>query len=65
MSKRHAASRRRSYGRRQHEVAERRDRDLAPERMDVAPDELGLETALDGLVLGDRRAARLYFATGS
>jgi hypothetical protein len=65
MSKRHAASRRRSYGRRQHEVAEHRDRDLAPERMNLAPDELGLDAAADGLVLRDRRGARLHFATGS
>jgi hypothetical protein len=65
MSKRHAASRRRSYGRRQHEVAERRDRDVAPERLDRTPDDLGLDRASEVLLLSDPRIARLSFATGS
>ena len=43
MSKRHQASRRRTYGRRQHEIRERRDRG-------VRPDELERDLAEDGFV---------------
>ena len=34
MSKRHQASRRRTYGRRQHELRERRDRGLRPDELE-------------------------------
>ena len=46
MSKRHSASRRRTYGRRQHEVHERLDRRsdrVRPERTWRAGQDLGLE----------------------
>jgi len=65
MSKRHAASRRRSYGRRQHEVSERRDRDVAPEPLDAGTDELAYRAAADGHAMGDLLAGRTHFATGS
>ncbi len=65
MSKRHAASRRRSYGRRQHEIAEHRDRNVAPERADVGPDELEFSLLADGIALGDLRGARVHYASGS
>lgn len=38
MSKRHQSSRRKSYGRRQHEVRERVERQPLPERADLIPD---------------------------
>jgi hypothetical protein len=63
VSKRHQSNRRKAYGRRQHEVHERRQRDVSPESMDLGMD----ETTLDG---GDRysfldpRAARLQYAMG-
>jgi hypothetical protein len=63
VSKRHQNNRRKAYGRRQHEVHERRQRDVSPESMDLGMD----ETTLDG---GDRysfldpRAARLQYAMG-
>jgi len=53
MSKRHQASRRRTYGRRQHEVRERRDRAWqdGPVQPDRAEDGFA---AVEGVV-GDRR----------
>ncbi len=65
MSKSHAASRRRSYGRRQHDVAERRFRDIASARPDAAGDALGLQTAPDGRAMADANAARGLYAMGA
>jgi len=45
MSKRHQASRRRTYGRRQHEIRERRDRALRPGETDRGPAEDGFGPA--------------------
>lgn len=51
MSKRHQASRRRAYGRRQHEVYERQSRRLLAE-----PDAADLATGLPGIVSPRLRA---------
>lgn len=61
MSKRHQSNRRKSYGRRQHEVSERRQRDLAPEGFEAGFDELGPTDLADLL---DPRTPRLQFAMG-
>ena len=65
MSKRHQSSRRRSYGRRQHELHERQ----AVRRHHPAEDELELDgfgpsTPSDPLSFLDPRAPRLRFALG-
>ncbi len=57
MSKRHQASRRRTYGRRQHEIRERREPGWRP-------DEIELDLLEDGFApieaaAGDRRASAL------
>ncbi len=66
MSKRHQASRRKSYGRRQHEVRERIERRQLPTIAESIPDtfETGVDFddhALFGLGMGVRR---LGFALG-
>ncbi len=64
MSKRHQHNRRKSYGRRQHELHERRQRepvqayDLGTGD-DLAPTGLG-----DRLAFIDRRSTRLHYALG-
>ncbi len=64
MSKRHQASRRKNYGRRQHEMAERRSRELAPEGFESEMDDLGPTAIVDRLSFLDPRTPRLYFALG-
>ncbi len=64
MSKRHQSSRRKSYGRRQHEVTERRQRDLAPEAFEDNLDDLAPTALTDRLAFLDPRAPRLQFALG-
>lgn len=49
MSKRHQASRRRSYGRRQHEVRERTIRHRDHDSYDVRVDTFGLQGRLDAI----------------
>ena len=64
MSKRHHASRRKSYGRRQHEVRERPDR---AHHHDVAAFELeewGSAAPADPLTFLDPRSPRFRFAVG-
>jgi hypothetical protein len=64
MSKRHQSSRRKSYGRRQHEVRERNDR---PDHHDAAAFELdqwGPIAPSDPLQFLDPRTPRLRFASG-
>lgn len=63
MSKRHQSSRRRSYGRRQHEVHEREARRLLPEP-EVNADDLGVAAPSDPFAFMDPRAQRLRFAIG-
>jgi hypothetical protein len=64
MSKRHQSSRRRSYGRRQHEIRERTERQTPDLEHDRAWE--GEESSGDGLVHFDLGAAgrRLSFAVG-
>jgi hypothetical protein len=64
VSKRHQASRRKTYGRRQHEVRERRHRDLAV--LDLATHEdYSASTAMpDRISFFDPRTPRLRFAIG-
>jgi hypothetical protein len=64
VSKRHQSSRRKNYGRRQHEVAERRQRDLDPEGLPAEMDDLGSTAIADRLAFLDPRTSRLYFALG-
>jgi hypothetical protein len=47
MSKRHQANRRKTYGRRQHEVRERTTRRHDPELLDVRVDAFGLSARAD------------------
>ncbi len=64
MSKRHQASRRRSYGRRQHEVYEREVRRLMPEAPDAGIDDFGAASSTDPFAFMDPRAPRLRFMLG-
>jgi hypothetical protein len=64
VSKRHHSSRRKNYGRRQHELAERRGRDLAQEPIEAELDELGHNALADRFAFLDPRAPRLYFSLG-
>jgi hypothetical protein len=65
VSKRHQANRRKNYGRRQHEVRERRTRDLAPDDGEPGLDDLGPTAAMpDRLAFLDPRTPRLRFALG-
>ena len=64
MSKRHQASRRRSYGRRQHEVHEREGnrRHTATEESEL--DTFGASSQADPFAFLDPRAPRIRFALG-
>lgn len=66
MSKRHQSSRRKTYGRRQHEVRERLERHPLPERSDLMLESFDASVRFDdhglfGLGIGGRR---LGFALG-
>ena len=63
MSKRHPANRRKTYGRRQHEMQERRQRDQAPD-VEVGLDDLGHAGIADRLAFLDPRGPRLHYALG-
>jgi hypothetical protein len=64
MSKRHQSSRRRSYGRRQHEVRERTEHQVPDQEHELSHERE--EPGGDGYSLFDLRApgARLRFAVG-
>ena len=64
MSKRHQSSRRRSYGRRQHEVHEREGtrRHIPTEELEL--DGYGVAAQADPLAFLDPRAPRIRFAIG-
>ena len=64
MSKRHQSSRRRSYGRRQHEVHEREGnrRNMPTEEIEL--DGFGVSSQVDPLAFLDPRAPRIRFAIG-
>ena len=64
MSKRHQNHRRRSYGRRQHELHERRQRDLVPLTDDALFADLGSAGIADRLGLIDPRSPRVHYALG-
>jgi hypothetical protein len=64
VSKRHQSSRRKSYGRRQHELTERRGRDLAQEPLETGLDDMGPTALVDRLAFFDPRTPRLQFALG-
>jgi hypothetical protein len=64
VSKRHQYNRRKSYGRRQHELHERRQRDLAPVSGDALSDDLGQAGIADRMALIDPRSPRLHYALG-
>jgi hypothetical protein len=63
MSKRHQSSRRKSYGRRQHEVRERQDRPHH-DTSAVELDEWGSSAPSDPLSFLDPRAPRYRFVLG-
>ena len=64
MSKRHHSSRRRSYGRRQHELHERAGRRHYPEPSETAYDEPGVTSSNDPLAFMDPRLPRLRYVLG-
>ena len=64
MSKRHQTNRRRSYGRRQHELHERAVRRHFPEPPDLATADAGATSSNDPLAFMDPRTPRLRFALG-
>ena len=65
MSKRHQSSRRRSYGRRQHEVHERDgNRRHHPMTEELELDASGASSRTDPLAFLDPRAPRIRFAVG-
>ena len=65
MSKRHQSSRRRSYGRRQHEVHEREGNQRHNPTMEEAGlDAYGVSSQVDPFAFLDPRAPRIRFAVG-
>ena len=64
MSKRHQSSRRKTYGRRQHEVRERHDRSHHVDAVDFERDEWGSAAPADPFAFLDPRAPRFRFASG-
>jgi hypothetical protein len=64
VSKRHQANRRRSYGRRQHELHEREVRRHFPEPADLTSGDAGTTLSSDPLAFMDPRSPRLRFALG-
>jgi hypothetical protein len=64
MSKRHQSSRRKSYGRRQHELRERQDRPQQQDGTAFELDEWGAAAPSDPLNFLDPRAPRYRFALG-
>jgi hypothetical protein len=64
VSKRHQSNRRKAYGRRQHELTERRQRDQQPESLDLALDDLAPNGLADRFAFLDPRTPRLRYAMG-
>jgi hypothetical protein len=64
VSKRHQSSRRRAYGRRQHELHEREGRRHFPEQPEAGPDDAMPGAAADPFAFMDPRAPRLRFGMG-
>jgi len=61
MSKRHQSSRRRAYGRRQHELRERTSRYHAPEQSEGGFDEPAATSSNDPFAFMDPRLPRLRY----
>jgi hypothetical protein len=64
MSKRHQSSRRKTYGRRQHEVRERHDRVRDSGAFEFDHGDWGSAAQSELLALLDQRAPRVRFALG-
>jgi hypothetical protein len=64
MSKRHTANRRKTYGRRQHEVRERQDRGQHTDGFELELVDRGSGGQADPLGFLDRRSPRIRFALG-
>ena len=64
MSKRHQNSRRKSYGRRQHELRERTDRHHGPEPVDVTWDDVRDANGIDRFAFLDPGAPGLRLVFG-
>ncbi|MFL5726726.1 MAG: hypothetical protein ACJ765_02485 [Chloroflexota bacterium] len=64
MSKRHQSSRRRAYGRRQHELHERDVRRHFPEHPDNPFDDAAATSASDPFAFMDPRTPRLRYVLG-
>ena len=64
MSKRHQASRRKTYGRRQHEVRERADRGQHSEGFEFEIGDWGSASPADPFGFMDPRSPRIRFALG-
>jgi hypothetical protein len=64
MSKGHHARRRKSYGKRQHEVRERHDRWQHAEASSIEREEWGSASPSDPLAFLDPRSPRFRFAIG-
>lgn len=64
MSKRHQSNRRKAYGRRRHEVAERRQRDHQPDSLELGLDDRAPGGMADRFAFFDPRTPRLHYALG-
>lgn len=64
MSKRHTSSRRKTYGRRQHEVRERHDRGQQAEGYEFDLADSGSASQADPFGFLDPRSPRIRFASG-
>ena len=64
MSKRHQNNRRKAYGRRQHELYERRGRDDVPADLEAGFEDMGAGGIADRMAFNDPRTARLQYALG-
>ena len=64
VSKRHQSNRRKAYGRRQHELSERRSRNRQPDIVDFGLDDLAPGGMADRFAFLDPRTPRLRFAVG-
>jgi hypothetical protein len=64
VSKRHQATRRRTYGRRQHELHERSDRQIDRGRLDMSWDDRLDGIEIDPLAFLDPRTLRLRYGFG-
>ena len=64
MGKRHQSSRRRAYGRRQHELHEREGRRHFPEPPEAAFDEPAATSSSDPFAFMDPRSPRLRYVLG-